>query len=339
MEPTTGKGYCNVLAIQKALDPVGSAANFDDSLLIEVPLPWHKDIYERGLPPQIYRLMERWLEVWKATNLYRHRLIFFAPDPVYSVEGFRRVMYYTRQPGGFAQYDKVEYLVPEDQLGEIAWALQEAPDDLPRFDQYRVDTPSRDILVCTHGTVDAACAKFGYPLYAHMRRHCSDYANMRVWRVSHFGGHVYAPTLIDMPVGHYWAYIEPPQADQLAARTGDVAALRGHYRGWSGAEGAFAQALERELWQRIGWDWYDYTKRIEVLAEYDHEDEEARQWGEYRLTYTSPDGRTHGVIEARVEVTQRIETPYATSNPETYGYPQYAVTRLQPLVDSLLPAL
>ena len=55
------KTYCNVLAIQRGLDPVGSAGHFEDAVIIEIPLPWKKGIYEDAsvLSPQVIELYAR----------------------------------------------------------------------------------------------------------------------------------------------------------------------------------------------------------------------------------------------------------------------------------------
>jgi hypothetical protein len=252
-----------------------------------------------------------------------------APDPQYSRPGFRRVMFYTRPKGAFARYDKVEYLVPDDRFGALIWAHYEAPDDLPRFEQYRESRADavRDILVCTHGTVDAACARFGVPLYNYLRKQHAD-ESLRVWRVSHFGGHVYAPTIMDMPLGHYWAYVEAPQAEQIVAQRGPVETLRGHYRGWSGLEYGLMQAAEREMWQREGWDWFEYHKVGTVLAQDPSPDgaEHEPQWAEVRVEFSGTN--IAGAYEARVEVCEPITTEYATGKPDTHAYRQYVVTRL-----------
>lgn len=323
------KAYCNVLALQKGLDPAGNAGDFDDAVVIETPLPWKKDLYQTAgaLPQEMINLLALWLEQYKAGLGYRHRPLLIAPDAEYSRAGFRRVMFYTRQPGMFAHYDKTEFLVPEQELGALVWALYEAREDLPRFAQYRVPDAeaTRDLLVCTHGTVDAACAKFGYPLYNDLRKHhASD--SLRVWRVSHFGGHVFAPTMMDMPTGHYWAYVEETQAAQIVTYSSHPAALRGHYRGWAGLERGFMQAAEREMWQCEGWAWFTYHKSGEVLAQ--DPDEENPQWAEVRVQFASPDGKTSGVYEARIEVDQRIEAISTTGNTATHAFPQYVVTRL-----------
>lgn len=323
------KGYCNCLALERGLDPVGHAGSFDDAIVVETPLPWKRDMTLKAgaLPQAIIDLLELWLRDYYAGRGYPHLPLTIAPDPAYSRPGFRRVMHYTRPQGAFARFDKHEYLVPEGDTGALVWSLYQDRAALARFEAYRAPEAenARDILVCTHGTIDAACAKFGYPLYRHMRD-TYDGDDVRVWRVSHFGGHVFAPTFMDMPTGHFWAYIGEAQAGQIMRRDGDVSALRGHYRGWAGVEEGFQQAAECELWQRHGWAWFDYPKRAETLAR----DESATEpvWADVRLTYS--DGvQTEASADVRVEVSRAIETIVTTGEPATYPYPQYRVTSVQ----------
>jgi len=329
MQPTADKDYCNVLAMQAGLDPAGHAGHFDDAILIETPLPWKRELYEKAgtLPQEMLDLLARWLAAYKAGQPYNHRPLLLAPDPAYSQAGYRRILFFSRATGAFAHYQKVAYLVPEAEGGPLIWALYEAQERLPAFEQYRTpDQDSvRDLLVCTHGTIDVACAKFGYPLYRHLR---DNYANdtTKVWRVSHFGGHVFAPTMMEMPTGHYWAYVEEKQAGQIVQRRGEVTALRGHYRGWSGLGRTFMQVAERELWQREGWAWFDYTKEGEILDQ--DPNEEDPQWAKVRITYTSPTG-TVGAYIAFVEVTHTVETKPSTDHDKQNTYPQYTVNVLK----------
>jgi hypothetical protein len=323
------KAYCNCLALEKGLDPGGYAADFNTLALVEMPLPWKLSMYDQAgpLPQQIFDLFALWMQRYRETGVYSQRILLVAPDPAYSVPGHRRVMFYTRPAARMSAYAKVEYAIPEAQMGALVWALFEAPEQLEAFNAFRTPEadPTRDLLVCTHGTVDAACAKFGYPLYKELRRNHAD-ERLRVWRVSHFGGHVFAPTLMDMPTGHYWAYVEQAQAHQIVTRSGDVAAMRGHYRGWAGVKSGFVQAAERELWQRHGWDWFAWAKSGETLAQ--DADEEKPAWAEVRIHAVAPDGAQH-TYEMRVEVSQYIETITTTGNENTYQYPQYTVTRME----------
>ncbi len=326
--PTNEKSYCNVAAMALGLDPVGHAGHFDDAILLETPLPWKREIYQIAgmLPQQLIDLLALWLERYKAGQPYNHRSLLIAPDRDYARDGYRRVIFYRRAADAFARYEKREYVVPDDQVGALAWALYEAREQLPAFERYRIPEADtvRDILVCTHGTIDVACAKFGYPLYRTLRdRYATD--ELRVWRVSHFGGHVFAPTLMDMPTGHYWAYVEEAQAAQIIRRNGDVRMLRGHYRGWSGMGHSFAQVAERELWQQEGWAWFDYAKWGEVI-ELDSREAEP-QWAKVRVIYSRPDGTT-GNYTATVAVSHTVETQYATEQAASHAYAQYALVAL-----------
>lgn len=327
----TSKEFCNVLAIQRGLDPVGSAGHFEDAVIVETPLPWKREIYQKAgaLPQEVIDLLALWLKRYQAGEPYSHRPLMVAPDRVYSREGYRRVMFYTRPQGGFAHFDKIEYHVPEADLGPLLWALFEAPADLPRYDAYRTPEAddTRDLLVCTHGTIDVACAKFGFPLYKMLR---DDYANekLRVWRVSHFGGHVYAPTFMDMPTGHFWAFAERAQVEQIIARTGDVRNLRGHYRGWAGMEYGFPQAVERDLWQQTGWSWFDLCKSGRVIEQ--EPDVEKPSWAHVEIDYVTPAGETR-CCAARVECERWIETEPSTGYESTYAYPQYKTLFTEPV--------
>ncbi len=331
-KPIQEKPYCNLAARDLGLDPVGQAGSFDDAILIETPLPWQRDVFnEPGkLPAEAIALRTLWMQRYRETGRFPHRPLLIAPDDVYSRPGCRRVIYFERPNGPFARFTKREYLVPENDLGPLLWALFEAKETLPNFERYRMTEAelSRDLLVCTHGTVDVACAKFGYPLYHHLRdEHASSPAEsgLRVWRVSHFGGHIFAPTLIDFPTGHYWAYVGEAQAAQIAQRSGSVAELRGHYRGWAGLESSFAQAAERELWQRLGWAWSEYEKRGDVVAQ---DEGEAPSWANVELECVVPSGQRNR-YSARVEVAERIETRGSTGSEQTHAYPQYKVASLR----------
>lgn len=323
--PTT-KLYCNVIAMQKGLDPVGHAHHFDDALVIETPLPWKNDMYEKAgvLPQEVIDLFEIWIQRYRDGFGYPHRSLMVAPDKVYSQPDMARVMFYTRPTGAFARYSKIEYLVPRDKLGQLVWALYEARDELPQFEVYRqpADDSKRELLVCTHGNVDVACAKFGYPLYKYLRAHHAS-NDVRVWRVSHFGGHMFAPTMMDMPTGHYWAYVEKPQAEQIVRQNGDVRALYGHYRGWAGLEDGFLQAAERELWMQYGWEWFN-TPKSGQLTSSDETDKEEPAWAEIQIDYTAPDNI--GKYTAHVEARHRIPTIHSTDSESEYAYPQYTVT-------------
>ena len=221
-----------------------------------------------------------------------------APDRHYSRPGFRRVLRFYRPPGLKARFERLEYQLPESQLGALTWALFEDPEALVRPEPYRVQgvEATRDLLVCTHGTVDAACAKFGFPLYRTLREgQASDH--LRVWRVSHFGGHVFAPTLIDLPTGHLWAYIGEAQAAPLATRSGDVGRCAGTTGAGRGSLPVSSKAAERDLWQRYGWAWFDYHKDGRIVVE--SAADETPRWAEVQIDFESGRARRRCMALAR----------------------------------------
>ncbi|MEM7126020.1 MAG: sucrase ferredoxin [Chloroflexota bacterium] len=326
---TKEKAFCNVAARELGLDPAGHAGSFNDAVLIETKLPWVRSIYQEAgaLPQEAIDLMGLWMERYKETGVFGHRPLLLAPDKEYSQDGYRRVVFYDKPSDGtpFEAFSQREYLVPDEDLGLLLWALFEKPETLPEFDDYQVPMAqiARDVLVCTHGTIDVACAKFGYPLYKMLRDDFAGkpcYENLRVWRVSHFGGHVFAPTLMDMPTGHYWAYIGEEQAAQIVERSGDVSGLREHYRGWAGLDRGFTQAAERELWQQKGWSWFDAPKSGQVIGKDEQDDP---QWADVQLTYIH-DG-VEEVYQAHVDIEKTIETHPSTDRDNLYAYPQYRV--------------
>jgi hypothetical protein len=309
------KAFCNHVAIEKGLDPAGSAGHFEDAVVMERSFPWKRDYASMGLPAEMMKLLELWMQRYRETGVYGHRPLFIAPDEDYSKEGYRRVTFYTRPQMPFAEFTQTEYLVPEAEMGALIWAWYEAPETLSKYESYRQDANHRDILVCTHGAVDAACAKFGYPLYKHLRQNCAS-ENLRVWRVSHFGGHVFAPTLMDMPKGDYWAYVEIEQGEQILRREGDIRQLYKHYRGWAGFEMGFLQAAESECLMLEGWEWQQIPKTGRILAQ---EESENPQWAELEING----------YRFRVEQTASIELIHTSNQDKTYAYPQYTAKLLE----------
>ena len=249
-----------------------------------------------------------------------------APDEVYSKPGHRRFIYYTRPAGTFAEFDRHEYLMPEAEVGKLIWALQQEPETVAQFESYRVDNGDvRDIMVCTHGSRDVACAKFGYPLYRHLRDEMAR-DNLRVWRVNHFGGHVFAPTLMDMPRGDYWAFVDPEDGRRIIERDGDFTPLGRKYRGSAALSYGFAQAMERDILLREGWVWMTYQRQGIELAK---DEGDPPGWAEVRITYQSGDGSVRGAYEGRVTIAAHVETIGSTGDEKTHAYPQYQVTQLE----------
>jgi hypothetical protein len=325
--------FCSTCARNLGLDAAGSAYSYEHLVAVEVPLPWPMAMYsEPGvLPQELLDFRDVQIRAYQeGTPLYRTSLAI-APDPAYSLPGYRRVLSYRRPTGMFARFEQHEYIVPEGEAGALAWALLLNHTALPRYADFeQAPSTTRDLMVCTHGAVDAACAKFGFPLYRRLRRMADDSGGrFRVWRVSHFGGHVFAPTLIDMPEFRYWGYADHDLAERIALRMGGTALVRDCLRGWAGFDDPMLQTAERELFVRRGWDWLDYEKRGTVLAQDPTTGGVEPRWADAEIAWRSPDGSERGRYIVKVVLDKHIETFHTTGDPGTYPYPQYIVTHLE----------
>ena len=83
-------------------------------------------------------------------------------------------------------------------------------------------------LVCTHGTRDRCCAKWGMPVFEALRQRDPE----RVWQCSHLGGHRFAPTFLTLPDGLMWGRFDSARLDTLrdalaAGRLAELESLRG----------------------------------------------------------------------------------------------------------------
>ncbi|NEQ29421.1 MAG: sucrase ferredoxin [Leptolyngbya sp. SIO4C5] len=315
--------FCSIVSKTNGEDPIGSAGPRQQWLVMEVPQPWPAGFWQEN--PQLQPIAQTAQTIYEEQNHFP-RLLAIAPDHQYSQPNVTRILYLQRPQGLFATLERHEYLVPQAEMSDVAIALLTQSEQLSQFATYHQDTqPKRDLLVCTHGNVDVACARFGHPIYKQLRE---DYAGdtLRVWRCSHFGGHQFAPTLIDLPEGRYWGHLEPDILDLLVRREGSVTGLRPYYRGCAGLT-QFEQIVEREIWMREGWDWLNYHKAGQILAK-DETNEDA-DWAEVRIDFASSNGTVSGAYEARVEVSHRVTTMWQSGDEESIAtVKQYQVSRL-----------
>jgi hypothetical protein len=313
--------FCSVVSQLNGEDPIGTADSFDTLIVMEISQPWTEERLDND--PVLSRVHDFFHEL--DDRQIQVSVMAIAPDREYSTPGYARVIYYQRPAKLFAEYAKQEFMVPEEQLAELASALVLQPEKLGEFQTYcQPESLTRDMMVCTDGNVDVACARFGYPIYRQLRDRYTS-SRLRVWRCSHFGGHQFAPTLIDLPNGRVWGHLKPEILPVLVEQRGNVRDLRSFYRGFAGLT-KFEQIVEGEIWMQQGWEWVEYYKHGQVLAK-DTENEEDVDWAEVRVEFTTPNGSVAGSYEARVECCGSVMT--AENSGETIApVKQYRVSRL-----------
>ena len=301
-------------------DLAGTAGPFDALLALQIAPPWRRDVTESTPLPGEVRDAVADLRAAGCVD----KVVGLVPDQEYSRDGRLRALLWRRPGDGpFAQYEKHEYLVPEAELAALVRALAD-PRKLQRLEQYREETPARDVLVCTHGSRDVCCGRFGYAVYSSLRSRHAAPGDLRVWRTSHLGGHRFAPTLLELPEGRYWGHLEMGPAEGLVTRSRPPADLARSYRGWAGLGSVFEQVAERDILVREGWAWTTYAKTGEVLRA-----GEDGAWAEVRITHESPDGRSTGAYEALVEAHGTVMTLASSGTDPLEEAVQYRVSRLE----------
>lgn len=313
--------FCSVVSKSNGEDPIGTADPFDTLIVMEISQPWIEERLDND--PVLLRVHDFFHELdEREIDIL---VVAIAPDREYSTPGYARVMYYQRPAELFAEYAKQEFLVPQEQLAELAFALVIQPEQLVEFQQYRQsESLTRDMMICIDGNVDVACARFGYPIYRQLRdRYSGDH--LRVWRCSHFGGHQFAPTLIDLPSGRVWGHLEPEVLPVLVEQKGNIRDLRNFYRGFTGLT-KFEQIVDREIWMQQGWKWLEYSKHGQVLAK-DTENEKDVDWAEVRVEFAAADSSVTGAYKAKVECCGSVMSAADSGEPPT-PVKQYRVSRL-----------
>jgi len=312
--------FCSDFTEASGADPAGTAWANRHYIMTEIPLPWPYSLFtSKRVPPGLKDYLESLYErdIWIAS-------VAIAPDEAWSVPGMTRIIDLKVEESPLTRYQRNEYLVPTEQTTDAIRALVEGDtgDVLPAWRQ-DIDPATRDFFICTHGSIDACCATYGYPTYKLLRSMVEKSpVPIRVWRCSHFGGHAWASTMLEMPDGRYWGQVKPQDLAPLVLRNRPFAELRSKYRGWAAIPAGESQFAEATALEHLGWDWLDYEITADHLPEriYGDPPHDATVTFHYRHPQTGDAG------DITIDV---IANGYTTimqtsgTDPETYEQPQW----------------
>jgi hypothetical protein len=219
-------------------DPCGTALSVEALILIEIPLPWPKPVLDHPLLEGLSSTME--------TSLGLTRVLAVVPRD--------------KEPGiGVLIYQR-------DEVGAKSWTFRpQSPFDLAQFasdivttppDQLattpgHLDPPELAVLICTQGSHDICCGSEGTRLANDLEQRAP---GLNVLRVSHTGGHRFAPTAMTLPDGRMWAHLDVDTTLSILELTGEPSTLSSQCRGWWGAPSGPGQVAERAVFQQMGWD-------------------------------------------------------------------------------------
>lgn len=255
---------CSAHAAGIGTDPGGTAISAQAVALVETPLPWPKPVFAAGLLDG-FRPM-----VSLATGPTRV-LATVPPDergrsdriPValhWRVgAGIQSAYFEAASAAGLRElFAHLEQHLPSDPIG-----------DGEGFKSLGSTEDERAVLICTQGSHDVCCGSEGTRLAADFEGALRAYraadvnepypgaptasGRISVYRVSHTGGHRFAPTAMTLPDGRMWAGIEAGELASILDRTADASRLAPRCRGWWGAATGPAQVGERAVFAEVGW--------------------------------------------------------------------------------------
>ncbi|MGF1495010.1 MAG: sucrase ferredoxin [Microcoleaceae cyanobacterium] len=256
--------FCSEACRQADEDIVGSATHYSTYVLIECPMPWAYDAFDS---PKIPARLKSLIQAVKLAKL-SVRFLLITQNQRRNLDRLKLIVYEQVQEKFSDGYRGFETEVED--LEQAAKVAEQHFFKAIRVEDYPLQTlqpsTSRDILVCTHGSHDKCCAKYGNPFY----NQATDMANelkmseVRVWKSSHFGGHRFAPTAIHFPDGRYYGLLDATSFQSILTQTGEMQHLQRVYRGWSILP-IEVQVLERKLMRHHGWHWFDYRVALQSI--------------------------------------------------------------------------
>ncbi len=303
---------CSDLSRTAGEDPIGTAPHWQEVTVLELGVPmWNR-----------LRQYDAWTDEQRgvfAAMGERVRpggagfgLLMSAPDGrPNDQDAPLRLRHYVQGPGGYLRRDYQSGLPQSEWARGLHDTLIEPERLHASGDWEHVEAPcGPDLHVCTHGTVDAACGRYGVPVFQGLRN-----AGLRAWRTGHFGGHRFAATAAELPSGLFWAHLTPDLAAQVARREVSPAELRPHLRGFAGLP-PLAQVLDRELLCEHGWDWLEADRSAAV---------EPHPEGGDRVTLTYDWRGERGTVSARVCEAEPLHLPGSSHEAKTSAVKQYAL--------------
>ena len=250
-----------------AVDPGGTAIRADRVVVVTTPLPWPK-------PALNHPLLEAMATELRQASVPTRLL---AAVPYKDGESGRVVMYDRQGPAAVER----RYRFGHDPERLAAFGRALALDDqeqLADFDPSSAEPARPAVLICTQGSHDVCCGSEGTRLADQLEALVGssggpalpDGASLpegvEVFRVSHTGGHRFAPTALTLPDGRMWAGLDASMIALILNASGDPASLVGHCRGWWGADTGPAQMAERAVFAELGWSLNGADRTVDVRA-------------------------------------------------------------------------
>ncbi len=235
------------------IDPAGTAISAELLIAVELPLPWPKPVFRHSLLERVPDLV--------ADAPLACRVLAAVPR-----DGTRWLSVVCFRQGKEGQAtERTEWRTEAQHLESTIEALTQS--GTPLLAETVLDpTPASEVWICTQGSHDRCCGSEGTALY---KRVVSRWPDVVVRRVSHTGGHRFAPTAITLPDGRMWGSLDVNSLDAIVSRSGPSAEVASLCRGWWGAATGPAQVAERAVFALEGWRSDERSLSVQVVSEVD----------------------------------------------------------------------
>ncbi|MBV6623057.1 MAG: sucrase ferredoxin [Rivularia sp. (in: Bacteria)] len=310
--------FCAEESCELKEDPIGCALNRRYYVLLEFPPPWTSDPLDSKALSDKFKALKAAIN--EEVELYL-RLVFIYNAKYYE-KGYNRLIIYYQQEENFSVYLKKEFVL-SDINDAVPIIKKFIKGEILESDNNHIQT--RDFLICTHGSHDKCCAKYGNPFFRQALATVENLSlsHVRVWQSSHFGGHRFAPTMIDLPEARYYGRLDQKSFASILTRTGNIECFENIYRGW-GILPWQVQFLERQLMLMHGWKWFNYQIQGRVI---EHNEDET--FNQVEISFKASDSITNiyqcNVIE---DETKNILSKGECCNTELTQTPQFKITNL-----------
>lgn len=231
---------CSHFALRNGIDPGGTGLAPDVIVLVEVDEPWPKPVAKH----------DALVELARAAQGRPEQIRLLAAVPM--ADEPRRVIALRPTPTGMTRSER---LLCADPVGAFNDALE---DDAAEV--LENENGNQTLLVCTQGSHDLCCGTEGLALAEWVEAELG----VEVFRVSHTGGHRFAPTAMTLPNGRMWAYLSP-ETTRLALDRSDASLLAAQCRGWWGAPTGPAQIAERAVLAELGFSIDTEARTVESV--------------------------------------------------------------------------
>ncbi len=219
---------CSDFAQTIGLQPAGTAIRADRVMLVETSLPWPKPVFDHPTLREIKNVINA-----SPTT----RLLASVPDDERLHTTATEVLVFDRLADGTVRHHRYMASDPNELL-DVATSLVDGDESACKpLCLYDDLLTAPVMLVCTQGSHDVCCGAEGARFAAAAAER---FVDLPIYRVSHTGGHRFAPTAMTLPDGRMWANLDLDVLGEVL--DGDFP--RDHCRGWWGAETGFAQVAE-----------------------------------------------------------------------------------------------